>query len=103
MLALAGWAMFGPAAQADVDVPAGRVTLIGIDPRFEGPMVMLEDTTGALWTGSQQYYLSAQLGNAGLATLLTAVALGQNVFVRIAGTAEPGSLITIIFLSAPAS
>ena len=100
---LASWVFFSSAAQADVDVGSAKIRLIGIDPRFQGPMVMLEDTaaTNKLWTGTRQFYLSSTLGNPGLATMLTAISLGQSVFVRIAGTGTEGSLVTIIFLNAP--
>lgn len=111
LLILAGWGCFGTAQAActfnvggvAADCPDVKVNLIGIDPRFEGPMVMLVDVGGSpAWTGPRQFYLSAELGNAGLATLLTAVALDQAVFVRIADpNAAETSLISIIFLSAP--
>jgi len=66
-------------------------------------MVQLEDVGGSpAWAGVRQSYLSAILGNGGLATMLTAFSLGENVFVRIAGTGQEGSLITIIFVNAPA-
>ena len=67
-------------------------------------MVQLEDVGGSpAWTGVRQFYLSAILGNGGLATMLTAFSLGENVFGRNAGTADPGSLITIILVYAPPS
>jgi hypothetical protein len=43
--------------------------------------------------------LSSELGNQGLAVLLTAYSLGETVWVRIAGDASSGSLITIIFMN----
>ena len=97
-------AVLSPVAQADIDVPFAKIVRLGIDPRFEGPMVQLEDTAAnPQWTGVRQFYLSQALGNGGLATMLTAFSLGENVWVRIAGTGESGSLITIIFVNAPAS
>ena len=101
ILVFAIGAFFSPAAHA-VDVLSAEIFRIGIDPRFEGPMVQLVDTAASpAWTGVRQFYLSATLGNAGLATMLTAFSLGETVFVRISGTADPGSLITIIFVNAP--
>ena len=103
LMVMAGWAMLTPAANADVDVFTAKIIRVGIDPRFEGPMVQLEDVGGSpAWTGVRQFYLSSILGNGGLATMLTAFSLGEHVFVRIAGTAEAGSLVTIIFVNAPA-
>ena len=103
VMVMAGWAFLAPAANADVDVFNAKVVRVGIDPRFEGPMVQLEDVGGSpAWTGVRQFYLSSTLGNGGLATMLTAFSLGENVFVRIAGTATSGSLVTIIFVNAPA-
>ena len=103
LMVMAGWAMLTPVANADVDVFSAKIERLGPDPRFEGPMVQLSDTgSSPAWTGIRQFYLSSTLGNAGLATMLTAFSLGETVFVRIAGTAESGSLITIIFVNAPA-
>ena len=85
------------------DLYTARVEQIGIDPRFEGPMVKLVDEgANPAWTIPRQFYLSSTLGNAGLATLLTAISLGQTVFVRIADpVATEQSLVSIIFLNAP--
>lgn len=89
-------------AQA-LDVADARIDRIGIDPRFEGAMVQLVDEADTpAWAGVRQFYLSSTLGDGGLATILTAFSLGENVWVRIAGDAAPGSLITIIFVNAPA-
>ncbi len=100
---LVGWAFLTPAANADIDVAIASIVKIGIDPRFEGPMVQLIDqAVSPQWTGVRQFYLSATLGNGGLAAMLTAFSLGENVFVRIAGTGQSGSLVTIIFVNAPA-
>ena len=103
VMVAAGWAVLAPAANADVDVFSAKIERLGPDPRFEGPMVQLTDVgSSPAWTGVRQFYLSSTLGNAGLATMLTAFSLGETVFVRIAGTAESGSLVTIIFVNAPA-
>ncbi len=108
VLVLAGSVCFGAAAHASVDVAFAKIERIGPDPRFtttasSGFMVQLTDVTASpQWSGIRQFYLSAALGNAGVATLLTAFSLGETVWVRIGGTGEAGSLITIIFLNAPA-
>jgi len=86
-------------ASADVDVPVCIIGRIGVDPRFEGPPVQLDDKSDVNWTGARQFYLSSELGNQGLAVLLTAYSLGETVWVRIAGDASAGSLITIIFMN----
>ncbi len=108
VLVLAGSVCFSAAAHASIDVSLAKIERIGPDPRFSttassGFMVQLTDVTASpLWSGIRQFYLSAALGNSGVATLLTAFSLGETVYVRIAGTGESGSLITIIFLNAPA-
>ena len=103
VMVAAGWAVLAPAANADIDVNSANIVRVGIDPRFEGPMVQLVDeAANPQWTGVRQFYLSSVLGNGGLATMLTAFSLGENVFVRIAGTGQSGSLVTIIFVNAPA-
>ena len=86
-------------ANAIVDVPNCSIAKVGYDPRFEGALVRLDDLTDTQWTGTRQFYLSSTLGNQGLATLLTAYSLGKTVWVRIAGTGEPGSLIQIIYIN----
>lgn len=86
-------------AYADVDVPKCSIVKIGADPRFEGPPVQLIDTSGVNWTGARQFYLSSSLGNGGLAVLLAAYSMGETVWVRIAGDASSGSLITVIFVN----
>lgn len=95
---------FPLSASADVDVPYARIDKIGMyypdDTR--GAMVMLTDlSTTPKWTGSRQFFLSkAILGNQGLAVLLTAYSMGQSIWVRLAGTGDPLSLITIIYANA---
>ena len=108
VLVLAGTVCFSAAAHASISVPFAKIERIGPDPRFSttassGFMVQLTDEgISPQWSGIRQFYLSAALGNAGVATLLTAFSLGETVWVRIAGTGESGSLITIIFVNAPA-
>jgi len=88
-----------PSVANAVDVPTCQIVKIGCDPRFEGPPIQLVDTRGIAWTGPRQFYLSSSLGNQGLAVLLTAYSLGKTVWVRIAGDASSGSLITVIFVN----
>ena len=106
-LVLAGCVFFSGAAHA-LDVASAKIERLGPDPRFistasSGYMVQLSDSAASpQWAGVRQFYLSADLGNTGVATLLTAFSLGETVWVRIAGTGESGSLIEIIFVNAPA-
>ena len=99
MLALSSLIILPCAASADVDVANCIITKIGTDPRFEGPPVQLDDTSDFNWTGNRQFYLSSDLGNQGLAVLLTAYSMGESVWVRIAGDASSGSLIKVIFVN----
>lgn len=88
-----------PVTASALDVPICSIGRIGVDPRFEGPPVQLDDQSDVNWTGLRQFYLSSTLGNQGLAVLLTAYSLGETVWVRIAGDGSPGSLITVIFIN----
>ena len=88
-----------PAMVSAIDVPVCSIVKIGFDPRFEGPMVQLDDQSDVNWTGIRQFYLSSELGNQGLAVLLTAYSLGETVWVRISGDGSNGSLITVIFMN----
>jgi hypothetical protein len=80
-------------ASAYVDVPACSILMVGVDPQFEGPTVILDDLNDAAWQGARQFYLTSELGNQGLAVLLTAFSLNNTIYVRIAGDASAGSLI----------
>ena len=91
--------MIIPAVANALDAAQVRIVRVGADPRFEGAMVQLDDLTDTNWTSVRQFYLSSTLGNQGLATLLTAYSLNKTLWVRIAGTAAPGSLIEIIFIN----
>lgn len=103
-----GLAGFAGTAEASVDVRFAKVERIGPDPRLvtelnSGYMVQLTDTSAnPAWPGVRQFYLAADLGNTGVATLLTAFSLGETVWVRIDGNAEVGQRIRIIFVNAPA-
>lgn len=61
-------------------------------------MVQLDCSNDATWSGTLTLYLSADLGDSGLATLLTAYSLGKTVWVRTLGVA-PGSIVTIIYIN----
>lgn len=88
-----------PAASADVDVAKARVARTGVHPTL-GTMVQLIDLTASpKWTGMRQFWLNPNLGNQGVATLLTAFSTGKSVWVRIAGTGTAGSLINILYIN----
>ena len=91
-------------ASADVDVANARIDRIGLynPDATRGAMVQLTDLASTpAWTGSRQFFLSqAVLGDEGLAMMLTAFAMGQPIWVRIAGTAQPLSLVTVIYVNA---
>ncbi len=62
--------------------------------------MQLKDEIGTCWGGGiRQFYLSAALGNPGLATILTGYSLDKTFWTRIAGTAEPGSLVLILYIN----
>ena len=90
-------------ASADVDVLKARIERIGlINPSStRGALIQLTDMASSpKWTGSRQFFLSQEiLGNQGLAIALTAFSLEKEIVVRIAGTAEALSLITVIYVN----
>lgn len=91
-------------SSADVDVANARIDRIGLfSPNdTKGAMLQLTDlSANPAWAGSRQFFLSEQvLGQEGLAMTLTAFTMGKPIWVRIAGTAEPLSLITVIYVNA---
>lgn len=84
------------------DVASAKITRVGTNPATgpaSGYFVALDDLASpGAWTGSQAFYLSTDLGDSGLATLLTAYSLGKTVWVRTLGTV-PGSIITVIYMN----
>jgi hypothetical protein len=55
------------------------------------------------WSTTRMFYLSEDLGTAGLATILTAMSLEKTILVRIGATAaasaSAGSIITVIYVN----
>ncbi len=97
-------------AFASADCSSAQVTMVGAAPGLggagsSGVKVMLKNMTGHTvgtdWANGtvRMFFLTTDLGDQGLATLLTAMSLNKNVWVRIAGNAEPASLISIVYLS----
>ncbi len=92
------------AVSADVDVASAEIVRIGLIAPDEtrGAMVQLRDR-GPIpaWSGTRQFFLSqSTLGTEGLAMVLTAFTMGRSIWVRIAGAAEPLSLVTVIYVNA---
>lgn len=100
-VAFLGFPLF---ARADVDVYNAKIERMGIyfPNETRGAMVQLTDLSATpAWSGTRQFFLSqAALGNQGLAVMLTAYSMGATLWVRIAGTAEPLSLITVVYVNA---
>jgi len=61
-------------------------------------MARLDCNDDSIWPGEIAFYLSQDLGDAGLATLLTAYSLGKTVWVRTLGVTT-GSIITVVYLN----
>lgn len=61
-------------------------------------MVQLDCSDDTAWPGTLTLYLSEELGDSGLATLLTAYSLQKTVWVRTLGVA-PGSIVSVIYLN----
>ena len=60
--------------------------------------VQLDCSNDSVWAGSLTLFLSSELGESGLATLLTAYSLGKTVWVRTLGVTG-GSIVTIIYMN----
>ena len=87
-------------ASAYEDVYVCAITLLGYKYSDGGTVVLkLDDQSDTVWVGERAFYLHPDLGKTGYATLLTAYSLGKTVRVRIEGTAEPGSLITHLYIN----
>ena len=93
-----------PLTASAVDVGVAQIDRIGLFNPTEtrGAMIQLTDLSNTpAWTGSRQFFLSqVVLGKEGLAMALTAFSLGLPVWVRIEGTGEALSLITIMYVNA---
>lgn len=61
-------------------------------------MVQLDCADDSIWPGVMTLYLSQDLGDSGLATLLSAYSMGKSVWVRTLGT-TPGSIVSIIYVN----
>lgn len=61
-------------------------------------MVQLDCSSDTVWPGILTLYLSQDLGDSGLATLLTAYSLEKTVWVRTLGV-TPGSIVSIIYMN----
>jgi hypothetical protein len=61
-------------------------------------MVQLDCSADTIWPGTLTLYLSEDLGDSGLATLLTAYSLGKTVWVRTLGVTA-GSIISVIYIN----
>jgi hypothetical protein len=61
-------------------------------------VVTLDCSDDTKWSGNVAFYLSADLGDSGLATLLTAYSLGKTIWVRTLGI-TPGSIVTIVYMN----
>jgi len=91
-------------ASAFMQVPNCKITMIGSDHRFnDTPPVFLDDPSDAFFQGTPQFFIHPDLGNQGLAILLTAFSMGLPVWVQIEDnpddpTKVSGSLISIIYV-----
>ncbi|WP_446011686.1 hypothetical protein [Candidatus Electrothrix sp.] len=50
------------------------------------------------WSGVIPFYIGTDLGDSGLATLLTSYSLGKSLWVEVGGI-TPGSLVTVLFVN----
>jgi len=86
-----------------VDCASAAIKKIGVNPTWPGTgaskyFVQLDCVDDTKWAGTISFYLSEDLGDAGLATMLTAYSLGKNLWIRTAGVAT-GSLVTVLYMN----
>jgi len=111
IVSLAIFMVYGLATSSmAADCSKAEVYMIGANPGSGGTgsagiKVALINRSGATvgtdWTNNSKrmFYLTQDLGDQGLATLLTAMSLNKPVWVRIVGDAPVNSLISIVYLS----
>jgi hypothetical protein len=95
---------FGAGTVTAADCGNARVTQPGIYPALQSggasSYIAFFECLDAVpaWSGPRQFVLSTDLGDAGYATLLTALALDKNVWIRVESVVAR-SLATIIYLN----
>ena len=81
--------IFNTAAFAAITCVSGEVIAVGVNPlssvsKYE---VFLTCDDTSMWDGARKYFIPTEtLGDAGLATFLTAKSTGKKVFVRLASS-----------------
>ena len=85
------------------DCEQATIKMVGVNPAntttgASDYFVRMDCANDATWPGIISFYLSSDLGDSGLATLLTATSLNLPVWVRTSGIA-PGSLVTVIYMN----
>ena len=102
IMAVLSLAILPGIANATVDVSSAQIVKTGYYPGAAGSgfvIQLVDKSASPAWSGPRQFYLSTDLGNEGYAIILTAYSMGKTVWVRIGGNAEPGSLISIIYIN----
>lgn len=70
------------------------------NPNASGAIVQLKDLVGTCWSGgTRQFYLSSDLGNPGLATLLAGYSMDKTFWAQVGGTAQTGSLVLVLYIN----
>ncbi|MCI5164624.1 MAG: hypothetical protein D3903_00700 [Candidatus Electrothrix sp. GM3_4] len=98
---------FFTSVNAAVDCAEATVTMVGVLPLKENTttskyMIRADCADDSKWTGERQYMLSADIGDSGYATLLTAMSLNQPIYLRVE-SANWWSLATLLYLSSSPS
>ncbi|WP_319549703.1 hypothetical protein [Desulfogranum marinum] len=85
-----------------VDCARATIKKVGTNPTLNtgaSPyMVQLSCSKESAWEGISTFYLSTDLGDSGLATLLTAYSMNKTLWVRALGS-KSGSIITVIYMN----
>lgn len=76
---------------------------IGFNPSFDnattsGGVIQLDCNDDTKWSGTVQFYMTANLGDQGLATILTAFAMSKPIWARTSGPAS-GDLLQIVYVN----
>jgi len=85
------------------DCASATIKKIGVNPTWTGSgasnyFVRLDCSDDTKWAGVVSFYLSEDLGDSGLATMLTAYSLEKTLWIRTAGIAT-GSLVTVLYMN----
>ena len=84
-----------------VDLAAATIEKVGVDAAVETATTSANiiHVTDSSFEGTLMVVMSSDLGDAGLATALTAFSLGKTVFLRVGSTTDAITTATVIYIN----